>query len=468
MLLTALSGKQQLKKICHTTNLTGTTPWQLAYESQLNAHADYIADHLVDDVAFAAWITNFANQNTVVIGPRLRTRFDSAGKDNIPMLVKALGKHAAAVAATPDSLGSTALHYAAKEGDATRLQVILDALANKAATVAATRNRNGLTPLHLAVRYGGAEMVLAILKALGKLAATVATQQDSQQDSEGWIPLHYATRYGGDRTVQALLKGVGDRAKMMAAMPSRDGWRPLHLALQHVNAPMVQALLAALGDQAQSMAAMPGIDGQTPLHLAIAHGDTDTVLAVLQVLDNLAATVATIPDNFGQTPLQCVLIANCYGHRNKDSFIATVSVLLKTLDDLAAKVIAMPDSTGWTPLHWLVYYADAAMVRIFLQALGDQAEMAVTIPALALDGHNYTPLTLAKSNEKYGDEITKVFFEVGLTSQFSLFDGLKTIINKGLNSTPPRPKVQVDDDNDDDDNETTAKNMKSASVDFKL
>lgn len=95
-----------------------------------------------------------------------------------------------------DSMGRSALHLAARDGDARTLARLL---AEGAALDAA--DDEGRTPLHLAAGSGRAEAVTALLGAGSDLSA---------RDLEGRTPLHLAARNGHPEVVERLLAVGGN------------------------------------------------------------------------------------------------------------------------------------------------------------------------------------------------------------------------------------------------------------------
>ncbi len=89
--------------------------------------------------------------------------------------------------------GMSALHWAARRGDASSAQVLLFAGAR---VDAVTRNGN-YTPLHLAAREGRADVVKLLLSHGANALAETSTG--------GATPLHFAAQYGNPAVIAALL-----------------------------------------------------------------------------------------------------------------------------------------------------------------------------------------------------------------------------------------------------------------------
>jgi uncharacterized protein len=126
--------------------------------------------------------------------------------------VRALLKQGADVSA-PHADGMTALHWAAEQGDAALVEILLYAGAN---TGAVTR-LGQYTPLHLAARSGAAPVVRALLKA-GAQPATAS--------ASGATALHLAAASGSADAVTALLDAGAD----VNVRESESGQTPLIFA----------------------------------------------------------------------------------------------------------------------------------------------------------------------------------------------------------------------------------------------
>ncbi len=106
--------------------------------------------------------------------------------------------------------------------------------------------KDSLTALHLAAKRGDAQLLQALLNAGANIAA---------QDINGQTPLHLAADTGYTESVLILLTANAD-----ASAQDKNGKSPLHLALVNDNIQSVDALLAAGANiDAQD------INGQTPL-----------------------------------------------------------------------------------------------------------------------------------------------------------------------------------------------------------
>ena len=100
--------------------------------------------------------------------------------------------------------GTTALHWAALNGDVATLEVLLYA----GATLEATTRLGGYTPLHLAARQGRRHAVSALLDAGSKANARTST---------GVLPIHLAAQAGEPAAILALLEHGADVNALDAA-----------------------------------------------------------------------------------------------------------------------------------------------------------------------------------------------------------------------------------------------------------
>jgi ankyrin repeat protein len=136
-----------------------------------------------------------------------------AAKAKDAAAVKALLKSGADVNAAQGD-GMTALHWAAANGDAAMMQMLLSAGAN----IRATTRLGGITPLHMASERGHAAAVAALIAAGADSNAATST---------GATALMYAARSGSTDTAAKLIetgadinateKGFGQTALMVAA-----------------------------------------------------------------------------------------------------------------------------------------------------------------------------------------------------------------------------------------------------------
>ena len=129
--------------------------------------------------------------------------------------------------------GMTALHWAARNGDASLAQFLLGA----GADVGAGTRIGAYTPLHLAAQAGAGEVAELLLAAGADPGAATGS-------TGGARPLHFAARAGDARTVEALLAAGADPNAAETAW----GQTPLLFAASAGRTASVRALLAAGAD----------------------------------------------------------------------------------------------------------------------------------------------------------------------------------------------------------------------------
>lgn len=127
--------------------------------------------------------------------------------------------------------GMTALHWAARKGNAPLAQMLLYAGAN----VKATTRLGGYTPLILASQIGHAGVIETLLKAGADAKAATAN---------GTTPLMLAATAGNPQAVKLLLEAGAD----VNAQESTRGETPLMFAAHHNRVEAMKVLLAAGAD----------------------------------------------------------------------------------------------------------------------------------------------------------------------------------------------------------------------------
>lgn len=129
--------------------------------------------------------------------------------------------------------GMTALHWAARNGDASLAEFLLGA----GGDVGAGTRIGAYTPLHLAAQAGAGEVAELLL-------AAGADPRAATGGTGGARPLHFAARAGDERAVAALLAAGADPNAAETAW----GQTPLIFAASAGRAASVRALLAAGAD----------------------------------------------------------------------------------------------------------------------------------------------------------------------------------------------------------------------------
>jgi uncharacterized protein len=123
---------------------------------------------------------------------------------------------------------------------------------------------DGMTALHWAARHGDAEMAALLLRARARVTATTR--------NGAYTPLHVASEGGHAAVVSELLRAGAD-----ANATTSVGVTPLHLAAYAGSA----AAITALAAQGADVNAREPSWGQTPLMFAATRGRTDAARALL-------------------------------------------------------------------------------------------------------------------------------------------------------------------------------------------
>jgi cytohesin len=239
-----------------------------------------------------------------------------------------------AAARERDERGYTALHYAAKNGEAACVRVALDAGSDKDA-----RTHGLETPLHFAALNGHAECVALLLRT----GAEIQAKLDS-----GESPLHCASSAGHAECVALLLRAGADTNAR-----DKDEWTALHFCAWNGHAECAELLLRAGADREARRS-----DGWTPLHVAARGGHGHCVEALVRAGADLGAT-----SNDGWMPLH---IATRHAH------FACVRLLLRAGADPTARITSVEHRYGyndsgatwahtrWSARKWLRFIGRAA------------------------------------------------------------------------------------------------------------
>jgi len=249
---------------------------------------------------------------------------------------------------------------------------------NRDPTLAASKGQFGMSLLHLAAWHGQKEVAVFLL----------ANHADvNGRTNEQKTPLHYAAQYGHLDVVGLLLANGAD-------VTAKTNYREtaLHLAAMNGKKNVVDALAAhnaeydifdavAVGDldrikillkQHVDLAPSNEQYGDTPLQMAATAGQKD---AAALLLDNGASIDAR--DRLGQTPL---LDAAVHGHAN------VVELLLAKNASANAK-----DNYGHTPLLYAAGWGHADIVELLLRNNADPN---------ARDSSGFSPLYEAVRNNR--------------------------------------------------------------------
>lgn len=309
-------------------------------------------DHLECVTALSDWGVDKTlrdNQHNTALDIAVRKTFNlpRVGSDSLPSsgkaLIKALESTRSSAYAVANILitlgapvhqrnarGSTAFHYAAKNGHESTVALLIKA--DKSSPFIGP-NIIGRTPLHEAAAHGHTSIVSMLCQS--------EHGYPSSADDFGDTALHLAAQNGHTETVAALIF----RSEVEWHAHNKQGATPLHLSAQNGHVKVVEMLL--------KHCIMPGLpeynEGRTPLHLAAQNGHDTTVETLLKhnMLD------VNSEDYEGVTALH---LATKHGH------VTTMETLLK-----CKKIdINVQDNEGLTPLHLAVIGGKLMTVQALL------------------------------------------------------------------------------------------------------
>jgi ankyrin repeat protein len=244
---------------------------------------------------------------------------------------------------TVDPDGTTALHWAVREGDLTHATNLIKAGANVKA-----ENRYGITPLYLASENGDPAMLKLLLKAGADPNAAVKLQEtalmtaartgnveaakvlldagakvDAREEWHSQTPLMWAAAYKHPEMIQELIKRGADvnaRSKVntwerqVTAEP-RDKWLPLGGMT-----PLMYASREGCVPCARILA-----DSKADLNAQDPHGVTATLMAIINGHYDVAALLVdkgadpNIADDTGRAPLFSAIDFNTMPQDNRPS-----------------------------------------------------------------------------------------------------------------------------------------------------
>lgn len=260
----------------------------------------------------------------------------TAGRD-VPLVEAVKAADSAAVRAlleqqvdvnTPEVDGTTALHWAAYQGDLDTARLLLGAGANADAT-----NRYAVTPLVLACGRGNAPIVEALLDA-GADANTALP--------EGETVLMAAARSGNVDVLRLLLAHGAD-------VGAREGWRGQTALMWAAaeNHPAAVHTLIELGAAVDERSSA----GWTALLFAVRAGKAEAVRALLEAGADVNDTIQPLASDAADPP----------GRRGRlDGTSALVIAVTNAHFSLAQSLVEQgadpaADEQGWTALHQLAY-----------------------------------------------------------------------------------------------------------------
>ena len=228
-----------------------------------------------------------------------------------------------------------ALFLAVQEGGPDRVEALL----RDAPELAATPDSRGQLALHWAAEGGHTDCVETLLRAAPGTAAT--------PDGDGWLALHLAAEWGHTGCVEALLRAAPETA----AIPERGGDLALHYAASSGHTGCLEALLRAAPETAATPTAAPNGGGDLALQLAVWNDCTECVEALLRLAPPTDSTVlrSLLWETEGtQLALLCLalLAVEPLGAETWQripiplpGLCSTLSVCLERSDDEAAEVV---------------------------------------------------------------------------------------------------------------------------------
>ncbi|KAL0210620.1 hypothetical protein RCL1_005056 [Eukaryota sp. TZLM3-RCL] len=174
---------------------------------------------------------------------------------------------------TRDSLGNTALHYAAQFGDENLALKLLSC-----GSYSNSQNNKKRTPLHVAANYGQISIVFILIKNNADVL---------QPDKEGLTAIHFAARNGHT----AILKQIFHNKNLNSCIVDAAGKTPLMHALLggHLNS---SAFLLNLIDKLDEFLLQCG-NGATLLHYAALGTNAETIKLVLDKMNEFVVVVKT-------------------------------------------------------------------------------------------------------------------------------------------------------------------------------
>lgn len=229
--------------------------------------------------------------------------------------------------------GTTALHWAAYQGDVGTAQLLLHADANANAS-----NRYGVTPLTLAAGRGDALIVEALID---------AGADPNTSSPEGETVLMTAARTGNVDVLRLLLSRGAD-------ISSRESWRSqtaLMWAAAENHPAAVHTLIELGADIAERSRA-----GWTALLFAVRAGKTDAVRALLEAGADINDTIQPLVSSENEDDEEAEARRRGQAEGTSALVIAVANAhlsLARYLVEVGADLDAA--AQGWTALHQLAY-----------------------------------------------------------------------------------------------------------------
>ena len=244
--------------------------------------------------------------------------------------------------AVQDKIGNSPIHFAAMEGNITRITELKEAGADISALSCFKK-----TPMHSAAWHGHA----SVIEVLTEAGASVSTQ-----DMLGYSPLHWAALRGHVDALTALIKAG---ANLEAHTQTEE--TALDLGTRHRNSKLMELLRTA------SWQRTTRLERWVELHRAAADGNDDQIKSLLKL-----GVSFSLPDKHGITALHRA----AYNGHNK-----TVRILRNAGADVDAQ-----DAEGWTALHWAAECGHSHVILALLDLGADP---------LIKDNKNRTALDIA-------------------------------------------------------------------------
>ena len=280
-----------------------------------------------------------------------------------------------------NSDGLSALHSAAKRGDAAMVRLLAAELGGNVAI----RCSKGRTALLWAAFGGHAAVVRLLAKELN------ADASDRQPD--GWTALHLAALNAHDDVVTVLVRELGVDVDQRSGEACGDTTTPAAVAATLGETP-ADALLRMLIERAGGSSREGGSTRgrvatlATPLHRAASHGKVTTARLLVELGADVNARCS-----IGRTPLHLAAISG------------EAEAARLFIDSNADLNVAQAD--GWTALHLAAGNGHVAICRALLAA-GDRINVSVT------EDKGLTPLHLAA--DKGHTEVVRLFARDGRAS----------------------------------------------------
>lgn len=230
--------------------------------------------------------------------------------------------------------GSTALHWAARNGQATAIEALIQANANPN-----VHNDEGITPLHMAAAAGNKGSIEALIQAGANIEAT---------DKRGITPLLIAAASDNTETLKALIK-----AKANVNVISKQGSTALHRAGIRGSLQGTEALI-----KAGANFTIKDYDGKTPLaraewaQFSQTEQPTEAAITWSQVTEFLGK-LQTLSDQLAQTNLTTLSVEALQKmlHAANLPLAAVLRVLDTPIDHLMSNAATASPQASASPLE---------------------------------------------------------------------------------------------------------------------